>query len=155
MLLTNFVEPIVEPFGVERKRRRFAQNLHWKLGRLTPSFGSILAVQLKNMFFRNKAFFCFSNLFEIEFHETSQNFNSFSLSGQFLFLFFLSVVWSKLKFSLNAKHENSNLELTLPEILGFEGWIWAKVESRFLVLRLLKSQLATYQSFHLKYTKKL
>ena len=27
------------------------QNLHWKLGRLTPSFGSILAVRLKKYFF--------------------------------------------------------------------------------------------------------
>ena len=27
------------------------QNLHWKLGRLTPSFGSILALRLKKYFF--------------------------------------------------------------------------------------------------------
>ena len=57
------------------------QNLHWKLGRLTPSFGSFLAVWLKKYFFRNKTFLSFKigswnfqHLFEIEFHETSQNF---------------------------------------------------------------------------------
>jgi hypothetical protein len=75
------------------------QNLHWKLGRLTPSFGSILAVWLKKYFFRNKTFLFFKikswnfqHLFEMEFCETSQNFNSFSLFRQLLFSFFLSVV---------------------------------------------------------------
>ena len=35
---------------------RFYQNLHWKLGRLTPSFGSTLALWLKKYFFRDKTF---------------------------------------------------------------------------------------------------
>ena len=63
------------------------QNLHWKLGQLMPSFGSILAVRLKKLFFRNKTFLFFKieswnfqKLFEKEFCETSQSFNSFSLS---------------------------------------------------------------------------
>ena len=76
------------------------QNLHWKLGQLTPSFGSILAVRIKRYFFRNTYFFFFfkmecwnfQHLFEIEFRETSQNFNSFSLFRQLLFSFFLLVV---------------------------------------------------------------
>ena len=41
------------------------QNLHWRLGRLMPSFGSILAVRLKKcIFFRNKTFF-FQETFSI------------------------------------------------------------------------------------------
>ena len=75
-------------------------NLHWKLGRLTPSFGSNLAVRLKKYFFRNTTFLFFKieswnfqHLFEIKFCETSQNFNSISLFGQLFFSFFLSVVW--------------------------------------------------------------
>ena len=59
----------------------------------------------------------FQHMFEKEFHETSKNFNSFTSFKQSLFLFFLSVVRSKLKFSLNAQHENLNLELTLPFML--------------------------------------
>ena len=38
-----------------------AQNLHWKLGRLTPSFGSILMVRIKKYFVRNKTFFVFQD----------------------------------------------------------------------------------------------
>ena len=77
----------------------FFQNLHWKLGQLAPSFGSILAYLfrdygLKNIFFRNKTFLFFQevkkHLFEIEFRETSQNFNSFR---QLLFSFYLLVIW--------------------------------------------------------------
>ena len=52
------------------------------------------------LFFRNKTclFFKidswnFKHLFEKDFCETSQNFNSFSSFRQFLFSFFLSVVW--------------------------------------------------------------
>ena len=56
-------------------RSRSTQNLHWKLGRLTPSFGSILVVRLKFYFFMNKTF-----LF-------------FKIEKQLLFSFFLSVVW--------------------------------------------------------------
>ena len=55
---------------------------------------------LKNIFFRNKTFLFFKieswnfqHLFEIEFRETSQNFNSFSSFRQLLFSFFLLVVW--------------------------------------------------------------
>ena len=55
--------------------RLFIQNLHWKLGQQTP----------KLYFFRNKTFLFFKieswqiqHLFEKEFRETSQNFNSFS-----------------------------------------------------------------------------
>ena len=51
-------------------------------------------------FFRDKTFLFFMieswnfhHLFEKEFHETSQNFNSFSSFRQLLFSFFLSVVW--------------------------------------------------------------
>ena len=55
---------------------------------------------LKNLLFRNKTFLFFKieswnfqHLFEIEFRETSQNFNSFSLFRKLLFSFFLWVVW--------------------------------------------------------------
>ena len=49
-------------------------------------------------FFRNKSFFKigswnFQHLLKIEFHETSQNFNSCSSFRQVLSLFILSVVW--------------------------------------------------------------
>ena len=59
------------------------QNLHWKLGQQTPSLGIFRDYGLKNIFFRNKTFLFFTieswNFqvqFEIEFRETSQNFNS-------------------------------------------------------------------------------
>ena len=67
------------------------QNLHWKLGLLTPSFGSTL----KNVFLRNKTFFVFQDskhLFEIEFHETSQNFNSIRQQIEKLKI---TIVWMK------------------------------------------------------------
>ena len=78
------------------------QNPHWKLRRLTPSFGSVLAVRLKQCFFRNRIFLFFKIeswkfqvQFEIEFHETSQNFNSFSLFREFLFSsFFIGIFLS-------------------------------------------------------------
>ena len=54
----------------------------------------------KNIFFRNKTFLFFKieswnfqHLFENEFCETSQSFNSFSSFRQLLFTFFLLVVW--------------------------------------------------------------
>jgi hypothetical protein len=89
----------------------FSQNLYWKLGRLTPSFGSTLAVLLKRYFFsRNKTFLFFKieswnfqYLFEIEFRETSQNFNSFCSFRQLLFSFFLWVVW--LSWNFERFHE--------------------------------------------------
>ena len=68
---------------------------------------------LKNIFFRNKTFLFFKikswkfqELFEIEFREPSQNFNSFSSFRQLLFSFFLSVVFKfcdkqMLKFQLS------------------------------------------------------
>ena len=61
------------------------QNLHWKLGQQTPSTGSwrIWRLRPKFYFFRNKTFLFFKieswnfqQLFEKEFRETSQNFNS-------------------------------------------------------------------------------
>ena len=55
---------------------------------------------LNYIFFRNKTFLFykieswnFQHLFEKEFRETSQNFNSFSSFRQLLFSFFLSIVW--------------------------------------------------------------
>ena len=68
--------------------RTAAQNLHWKFGQLTPSFGSLLAyletTVKKKFFFRTKTFLFFKieswnfqHLSEIKFRETSQNFNSF------------------------------------------------------------------------------
>ena len=55
---------------------------------------------LKNISFSKKTFLFFKiessnfqHLFEIEFHETSQNFNSFSSFNQLLFSFVLLVVW--------------------------------------------------------------
>ena len=82
------------------KLPKSSQNLHWKLGQLTPSFGSLLGylmTTVKKKIFRNKTFLFlkieswdFQHLFEKEFCETSQNFNSFR---QLLFSFFLSVVW--------------------------------------------------------------
>ena len=70
-----------------------AQNLHLKLKQLAPSFESILAVWLKKPFFKNNTFLFFyieSSSFQhlIEFCETFQNFNSFSLFRQLLFSFF-------------------------------------------------------------------
>ena len=66
---------------------------------------------LKNIFFRNKTFLFlkieswkFQHLFEIEFRETSQNFNSFSLFRQFYFHFFyrlsdkVEILWDFMKF---------------------------------------------------------
>ena len=68
------------------KSAHFIQNLHWKLGQQAPSVGTIL-VYLETIsymyFFRNKTFLFFKieswnfqHLFEKEFCETSQNFNS-------------------------------------------------------------------------------
>ena len=90
-------------------------NLHWKLGQLTPSFGSILAIWLKKYFFRNKTFLFFKieswnfqNLFEIEFRETSQNFNSFSLFRQLLIFVFSIVCLIELKFCEVSRNSFSN-----------------------------------------------
>ena len=101
------------------------QNLHWKLGWLTPSFGSTLAVRLKKHFFRNIFFLFFKieswnfqHLFEIEFRETSQNFNSFSLFRQLLFSFFLSVVW----LSWNFVRFHEILFQTDSESFSFLSW---------------------------------
>ena len=80
-------------------QHRCLQNLHWKLGQLTPSFGSLLALKLSFMkphkisahsgncyfhfFSRNKTFLFFKieswnfqHLFEKAIRETSQNLNS-------------------------------------------------------------------------------
>ena len=85
------------------------QNLHRKLGRLTPSFGSILAMWLK--FFRNKTFLFFKieswhfhKQFEIEIREILKSFNSFSWFIQLLFsFFFLSIVWLSWNFVVFTK----------------------------------------------------
>ena len=96
------------------------QNLHWKLGWLTPSFGSTLAVRLKKYFFRDKTFLFFKieswNFqvqFEIKIRETSQNFNSFSLFIQLLFSFFFSglsdwveTLWYFMKFLFQTDSES-------------------------------------------------
>ena len=90
-----------------------------KLRQLTPSFGSILVLRPKKRFFRNKTFLFFKieswNFqvqFEIEFDETSQNLNSFSLFRQLLFssFFILLSDWveilhgfRKFNFKLNLK----------------------------------------------------
>ena len=72
----------------------------------------------KKLFFRNETFLFFKieswnfqHLFEIEFRETSQNFNSFSSFRQLLFSFFLSVVW--LSWNFVRFHE-----------IPFSNWFW-------------------------------
>ena len=104
-----------------KKARKQTQNLHWKLGRLMPSFGFILAVRLKSNCFKPFYFFkieswIFQHLFEIEFFETSQNFNSFRSFKQLLFSFFSwclielkfcevsASVWKKILWNLAKFH---------------------------------------------------
>ena len=104
--------------------RDMYQNLHWKLGWLTPSFGSILAVWLKNYFFlRIKLFLFFKieswnfqHLFEIAFCGTSP-FNSFSFFSMLLFSFFLSVVW----LSWNVRFDEILFQ-TVSESFSFLSW---------------------------------
>ena len=69
---------------------RTARAIFWNYLGIFRDYG------LKNILFRNKTFsffkvesWNFQHLFEIEFPETSQNFNSFSLFRQLLFSFFL------------------------------------------------------------------
>ena len=74
-----------------------------KIGSVNEAFFFCYWLRPKNpkfFFFRNKTFLFFKieswnfhHLFEKEFRETSQNFNSLSSFRQFLFPFFLSVVW--------------------------------------------------------------
>ena len=90
------------------------QNLHWKLGRLAPSFGIILAcletTAKKIFFFRNKTFLFFKleswnfqQLFKNEFRETSQSFNSLSSFRQLLLTVFFLVVWLSWNFLVIVK----------------------------------------------------
>ena len=86
--------------------------------------------RLKNYFFRNKTFLFFKieswnfqKLFEVEFHETSQNFRSFR---QLLFSFFLLVVWLSQKFS--RFHEI--LFQTDSESFSFLSWKTKKFDSQ-------------------------
>ena len=83
--------------------RTTCQNLREKLGQQRAicwnSLGLFRDFGLNYIFFRNKTFLFFKieswnfqHLFEKEFRETSQNFNSFSSFRNFLFPFFLSVV---------------------------------------------------------------
>ena len=129
-MASNFELGDEQPENPTPRRKPFKasgnnQNLHWKLGWLTPSFGSNLAVQLKNIFFRNKTFLSFKieswnfqHLFEIKFRETSQNFNSMSLFRQLLFSFFLSVVW----LSWNFVRFHEILFQTDSESFSFLSW---------------------------------
>ena len=82
---------------------------------------------LKNYFFRNKTFLFFKiecwNFqvqFEIEFHETSHNFNSISLaySDNCYFYLFLSVVW----LSWNLARVHITQFQTEPESFSFLSW---------------------------------
>ena len=83
---------------LEKIYYRLWQNLHWKLGQQAPSFGSILAyldnldnAAFSNIFSRVKRLFFkieswnFQHLFEREFWEASQDFNSFS---SFIYCYF-------------------------------------------------------------------
>ena len=84
-----------------------------KLRRHTPSFGCILAVRPKKYFFRNKTFLFFkieSWNFQVqcEIRETSQNFNSFSLFRQLLFLSFFIGCLIELKFCEVSQYSISN-----------------------------------------------
>ena len=80
------------------------QNLPGKLGQRSSICWNSLdlfRVYGLNYIFLGITLFCFSrykswnfqHLFEKEFRETSQNFNSFSSLRQFLFPFFLPIIW--------------------------------------------------------------
>ena len=105
---------VTNPFA-----RALHQNLHWKLGWLTPSFGSTLAVLLEKYFFRNKTFLFFKiesrnfqYLFEKEFCKTSHNFNSFSLFRQFLILFFSIRCLIELKCKVSRNSFSGRLKIS-------------------------------------------
>ena len=85
---------------------------------------------LKNILFTNKTFLFFKieswnfqDLFEIEFRETSQNFNSFSSFRQLLFSIFLLVVW----LSWNVVSFLKSLFQTDAESFSFLSWKTKKV----------------------------
>ena len=87
------------------------QNLHWKFGRLMPSFGSILAVRLKKYFFRYKTFLFFKitswdfqHLFEIKVHKISTH---LAYSDNSYFLFFIGFL-IELKFCEVSRNSFSN-----------------------------------------------
>ena len=77
---------------------RTARAIFWIYLGISRDYG------LRNVYFRNKTFLFFKieswnfqHLFEIEFCETSQNFNLFSLFRQFLFSIF-SISWNFVRF---------------------------------------------------------
>ena len=105
------------------------QNLPGKLVQQSAlcwnSLGLFRDYSLNNIFFRNKTVLVFKiescnfqHLFEKEFRETSQNFNSFSSFRQFLFSFFLSVVW----LSWNFVRFHEILFQTDAESFSFLSW---------------------------------
>ena len=103
------------------------QNLPRKSGQQSAicSNSSRLFRDYSLFFFRNKTFLIFKieswnfqHLFENEFLEISQNFNYFSSSRQFLFLFFLSVVW----LSRNFVRFHEILFQTDAESFSFLSW---------------------------------
>ena len=105
------------------------QNLPGKLGHQSAicwnSLGLYRDYSLNNIFSRNKTFLFFKieswnfqDLFEKEFRETSQNFISFSSFRQFLFPFFLSVVW----LSWNFVRFHKILIQTDAKSFSFQSW---------------------------------
>ena len=85
------------------------QNLHWKLGQQSAIYWNFLGLfrdyGLNHIFFRNKTFLFFqhrklkfsTSIWKKKNRETSQKFQLNALR-QFLFPFFLSVVWLSLNF---------------------------------------------------------
>ena len=95
------------------------QKLHLKLRQQSAICWNSLALFRENglnyIFFRNKTFLFFKieswnfqQLFEIEFRETSHNFNSFSSFRQFLFQFFSIFCLIALKFCEVSRNSLSN-----------------------------------------------
>ena len=74
------------------------QNLHWKLGWLMPSFGSNLAVRLKNYFFWNKTFL----LFKIESWNFQVQFEIELISCFFDIFTALPMILSRIWFTTNS-----------------------------------------------------
>ena len=99
------------------------QNLYWKLGQQSAicwNSLSLLETMSSNktfLFFKIESW-NFHHLFEKEFCEISQNFNSFSSFKQFSFPFFLSVVW----LSWNFVRFHEILFHTIAESFSFLSW---------------------------------
>ena len=118
------------------RRGSWDQNHHWKLGQQTPSVGSWNSLGLYRdyglnyIFFRNKTFLFFKiEKLKISASvwkkncETLQNFKSFSWFRQFLFPYFLSVVW----LSWNFVRFHEILFQTDVESFSFLPWKTKKV----------------------------